>query len=225
MRHAQIFGTDRAERATADAHIAVLIFAIGDQGGDYTLHNVDGDGETHAAVRAAFGADLRVHADDFALFVEQWPTGIAGVDGGVGLDRVGDAEIATRRNRATNGADNAAGQGSFQAEGVADGGHAHPNDDLLHATHAHRNQRVARWVNAQHRKIAVHVGANHLGNRDCAVTKGDLHLVCAFHHMVVGDNMPVEIPDKAGAAAKGQQPIGVKIGRQRVFGNGVAARA
>ncbi len=59
-------------------------------------------------------------ADDFAARVEQRAAGVAGIDGGVGLDGVFDRG-AGRAADGADGADDAAGHGAGEAEGIADG--------------------------------------------------------------------------------------------------------
>ena len=58
------------------------------------------DREADARVGARRRLDLLVDADHLALGVEQRPAGVAGVDRGVGLDRVVDRELGQRLDRA-----------------------------------------------------------------------------------------------------------------------------
>ena len=68
-----------------DADVAAADFFVVEDGGDDILGDIDGDGEAEVvALRDAAGVD----ADDFAAEVDQRPAGVAGVDGGVGLDPV-----------------------------------------------------------------------------------------------------------------------------------------
>ena len=73
-----------------------------------------------------------------------------------------------------------------------------------------------------HGYVTIRVSSDNLSHGNRAIAKGDLHFLGTVHYMIVGDNMPIEIPDKAGAAAKGQQAIGVNVGGQRIFGQDVA---
>src|SRR5205085_4103098 len=77
---------------------------------------VDGNGE--ADVLGPVGGDGGVDADDLTGRVDQRPAGVAGVDGGVGLDHAGEVV-----DRAVEGGDDAARHGGVtpQPEGVADG--------------------------------------------------------------------------------------------------------
>ena len=75
-----------------------------------------GDGEADAG-RAA----LRVHADHAALGVDERPARVAGVDGGVGLDRVGDGEAGEPADLAAGGRDDPRRGAALQAVRGADG--------------------------------------------------------------------------------------------------------
>ena len=91
------------------------------------LGGVDGDGETHAGVAAAGRGDHGVDADDLAVGVEQRAAGVAGIDGGVGLDGLVDVGSVGLLHLA-DGADDAARHGSVEdAEGIADGQHLLPD--------------------------------------------------------------------------------------------------
>ena len=58
-----------------------------DQIVQHRLRGIDGNGEAdaRALVRAA-GGDHAINADHLAMRIQQRPAGIAGVDGGIGLD-------------------------------------------------------------------------------------------------------------------------------------------
>ena len=87
--------------------------------------DVDRDGEADAdvALRARVGVDRRVDADDFAAHVEQRSAGVAGVDGRVGLNDVGEPAVGDRQAAGPRRADHADADGVRQAERVADGHH------------------------------------------------------------------------------------------------------
>jgi hypothetical protein len=71
------------------------------------------------------GVDGGVHADDLAGHIDQRAAGVAGVDGGVGLDEllelVGRAVGAGLVDGAVLGGDDAGGDGLGEGEGAADG--------------------------------------------------------------------------------------------------------
>src|SRR5205814_2030123 len=98
---------------------------------DHRLGVVDGDGEADVL---GVAAGRRVDADDLPGAVDQRATGVARVDGGVGLDEPAQAlasapAFAPGVDRAVEGRDDALGHGhpALQVEGVADGDHAVAN--------------------------------------------------------------------------------------------------
>src|SRR5690606_35402122 len=83
------------------------------------LGDVDGDGEADAHVAARTGEDLRIDADHLAGQVEQRASGVAGIDGHVGLDE-GHILLVTA-DAAAGGADHTGGHRVVEAEGRSDG--------------------------------------------------------------------------------------------------------
>ena len=73
--------------------------------GEHAFDARDGDGEAEIVARAGGGIDT----DDFACGVDERATGVAGVDGGVGLNKVG--KIFVGRIGGVGGGDGAAGAG------------------------------------------------------------------------------------------------------------------
>ena len=64
---------------------------------DHGLDEVGGDGKVDAigsGVGLAIGSTREGNADNLALQIDQSPTAVAGIDGGVGLDGVGDGDAA-----------------------------------------------------------------------------------------------------------------------------------
>ena len=67
---------------------------------------VDGHGESDPRVAARSAQDLGIYSYDVAVPVEQRATGIARVDGSIGLDDVGiDVAAGTSGNRQTQSTD------------------------------------------------------------------------------------------------------------------------
>lgn len=102
-----------------DAEVATFDAAVRDERGHDMFGEVDRDGKSDALVAAGAAEDGLVDADEPAAGVDERAAGIAGVDGGVGLDEilvVHDAHAA-----AALGTDDAHGDGLPDAEGVADG--------------------------------------------------------------------------------------------------------
>ena len=100
-----------ADPAAADAAVEQEL------GGD-EFGGVDADGEAEALR----GHDGRgVDADDLAARVDERAAGVAGVEGGVGLDDLVHHAAAGGAHAAAEGADDSGGDGELESVGVADG--------------------------------------------------------------------------------------------------------
>src|SRR5581483_5642269 len=77
-------------RHVLDHHAEVTAHdaATGDEAGHDRAGEIDGDGETDALITAAAAEDGGVDADQTAFRIHERAAGVAGVDGGVGLDEV-----------------------------------------------------------------------------------------------------------------------------------------
>ena len=80
----------------------------------------DGEADAGALVGGAVRRDLIHDADDAALAVEQRATGVARVQGGVGLDRVRDREAVGRLDRAVEPRHDAGADAAIEVERIAD---------------------------------------------------------------------------------------------------------
>ena len=76
-----------------------------------------------AGAGGAQGGDGGVDADYLTGGVDEWAAGVAGVDGGVGLDGGLAVAVVAEAGLAVDGADDAGGHRSFQAEWGSDGQH------------------------------------------------------------------------------------------------------
>ena len=134
----------------------------------------------------------------------QRAAGVAGIDGGIGLDEVLDAALAPAgeaAERAALGAHDAGGDGEGEAlaERVADG--QHPLADAGVVAVAERHRRQALGVDLEHRHVGVGIGAHDLGLELPAVEQADRDLLGAFDHVVVGQDVAVGRDDEPGSAA------------------------
>ncbi len=80
----------------------------------YVRDDVGGHGEADTLRTHGLGVDGSVHADDLAGHIDERTTGVAGVNGGIGLDkalelRLGDAVGACLLDTAVLGGDDACG--------------------------------------------------------------------------------------------------------------------
>ena len=122
------FGDVGREVDVVGAEVGAGGIAAGDEVFEYAFHARDRNSETDAV---GVGAGRGVDADDFASSVDERATRVASVDGGVGLNHVG--QVFVRGHVAAVGGQGAAGAGDdagsdgvlILAESVAD------SDDLL----------------------------------------------------------------------------------------------
>ena len=155
--------------ASADAAIpsvARIDEALVDQGLEDATDRVDGDGEADAGGLADLAVDGGRHADDPAAGVEQRAAGVAGVDGGVGLDDALDLAAVLGVERAVEAADDPGRQCPFQAEGVADGEDLLADPQLVAIAQGDREELVGGGVDTDHGHVVVRVGADDLGVED-----------------------------------------------------------
>ena len=121
---------------------------------------VHGDGKADSLIAlGSVSDDGGVDADQFAAIVDQRTTGIARVDGGVGLDEVFvvfDAEV-----RAAGGADDAHGDALADAERIADGQGVVADLDFRGVADGDGGQIAG--VDLHDRKIALGVGSDDFG--------------------------------------------------------------
>ena len=120
------------------------------------------------------------------------------------LERVRPNLAAAGADRsARDGADDAGGHGVGQAEGVADGDHQLADLHLGRVGHGDRVKLGGGDADLDHGQIAVGIRADQLGIGGFAVREGDGDDRSALDHVVIGDDMAVRIPDKAGAFSGG----------------------
>ena len=128
--------------------------------------------------------------------IDQRAAGIAGIDGGVGLDEeliVGDADLGARERR-----DDAMGYGLADPERVADREHEVADLQLVGIAEVERREALAPILDAQHREVGAAVLEHDLGIELALVRERHLDLVRAFDHVVVGDDQAGRIDDHAG---------------------------
>ncbi len=174
--------------------------AAGLGGGEDALDHIDGNGEADAHAAAGARIDRRIDAHEPAPGVDQRAAGIAGVDGGVGLNEepvVVDADVGARQRR-----DDALRHALADAEGIAE--RDDEIADLYRVGIAERDGRkrgVA--LDLEHRQIGAGI-VEHDGRRIFAlVGERDLHVGHAGDDVVVGDDEAAGIDDDAGAQRLG----------------------
>src|SRR6185436_2662804 len=107
------------DRRQLDSEVRVLDLALLDELARDVLDRVDRDGEADADIPTGLGLDLRVHADDVAVRVQEGAARVSMVDGGVCLDDLVDLEAVRRLDTALQRADDPRGHRALEAEGIA----------------------------------------------------------------------------------------------------------
>jgi hypothetical protein len=142
--------------------------------------------------------DHGVDADDLAVPVEQRASGVAGVDGGVGLDGFVDDQAVGLLHLA-DGTDDAAGEGSGEAEGIADG--VDLLADLQIGGVAERHRLQIGSFDLDDGQIVRLVGADDGGLVFLAVVQRDFDLAGVSDDVIVGEDVSFFIDDETGALA------------------------
>ena len=179
---------------------------------------IDRDGEAKARPRA--GAHQGVDANDLPVGVEQGPTGITGINGGVGLNQlqplIGDPQ---RSGVAVQVADDPQGHGLIQAEGIAH--RDHPFAHLQGIGIAQGGHGPRTWpAQADHREVRDAVTADNLALHPATVGQTDHHPRRALDDVGIGQQQARGVVDhptplaplsplggrNPGRSAPGRQP-------------------
>src|SRR5205823_11332164 len=111
LGEAKLAGRRRRQRLAADPEPWVLDGNPLLERWQHGLGPVDRNGETDADVAFDRALDWIVDADQLALAIEQRATGVAGVDGRVGLDHAGQGPVVRGSGTAIQPGDDAGGEG------------------------------------------------------------------------------------------------------------------
>jgi len=177
----------------AAADLAAAFELIGDVHG-----HIDRDREGHAHEATGAGVYLRVDPHHFAGQVEQRTTGVARVDRHVGLD---ERHVVFVWQAATNGADDALGNGMVKAERRTD--RDHPLTGLQVLGLAQFKHRQVLAIDFEQSHVGTWIGTNQLGLEFTAVGQAHENLVGIGNHVVVGEDVAVRRNDEAGAQGLG----------------------
>ena len=177
------------ERAAADvAEFEHLV--------DQRARHVDRNGKAHAGIVLADGDEGGVDADEIAAQVHQGPAGIAGIDGGIGLDEIlirPDPHIGP-----VQAADDPGGHGLADRLRIADGEHEIPDLEAIGITEREFRQAIRAHLDDGH--VGLGIGTDATRRQRAAV--GELHrdLVGMVDDMTVGDDEPAaRVEHHAGA--------------------------
>ncbi len=178
-------------------------------------HEIDryGEPETlgHGLV-AGHAEHRRIDADELAACVDERSAGVAGVDGGVGLNEVlerRDAELPAARR-----ADDAHGHRLAQAQRVAD----RENDvaDLEGIRPAEADFGQVGQVDLQQRELGVGVRADQRGHGHAAVGQLHANLVGVANDVIVRDDVAGAVDDDAGAERPAAERQPAQVARRVV---------
>ncbi len=164
---------------------------------------VGGHGESDALIAGRLREDGGVDADDFAVHVEQRAAGVAGIDGGVGLDEVLELSARAGLDGAVLGGNDAGGDGLRQGEGAADGFNPVADLGLVGVAELDGGQRGI-GVDLDDGEVGGLVGADHARRTSEVLSVGiggelDVDLVGLLDHVIVGDDVALGVDDEAGA--------------------------
>ena len=176
-RHLLEFG---AEPGPLDRPAAAL------RGGDHHPNHIGGDGKANALRPAGARIDRRIEPDHAAVHIDQGAAGIAGIDGGVGLDEeliVADADVGARHRR-----DDAVRHGLADAERIADRQHHVAHLQIVGIGELQRRETLLGALDAQHGKIAALILQHDVGGEFALVRQRHLHFAGAFDDVIVGDD-------------------------------------
>src|SRR5688500_12031643 len=147
--------------------------------------------------------DGGVDADDATARSDEGAAGVAGVEGGVGLDDVLDDALAVGGGEgAAEGADDAGGDGGLEAVGVADGdGHLADAQAVRIAEGGGGELLGVVALDAEDGEVGGGIGADDFDLEAAAVGRDGFELAGVLDDVVVGEDVAVRGQEEAGAGA------------------------
>jgi hypothetical protein len=140
-----------------------------------------------------------IHSDDFTLGCHQWSAGIAGIQGGIGLNHIVDQVAGLRSKGSAQCADNACRHGGLEAIGIPDGDNELSDPQRLRIAPGNRDQ-VWRG-DAKYREIGFRIIPHAIGLVLLAIRKRDPDLPGVMDDMAVGENEAIRRKYKTRARA------------------------
>ena len=137
-----------------------------------------------------------VHADQAGSGVDQGAAGVAGVEGGVGLDHIFDDPTAGGQG-STERAHHPGGHRAGQSPRVTDGDDQLPHLDLLRVPEVDPGQ--VRDVRPHDRQVREQIAADHLEVGLPAVSEGGDPMPCGRDHMGRRDHVAIRAQDDAAS--------------------------
>ena len=209
LLEAERLGHLARHRLELGAEPGLLDLLAGDGAFHERLHQVGRNGEADAVRAARARDDRRIDADHPPAHIDQRAARVAGIDGGVGLNKVlgivvADAGACQRR-------DDAAGDGLADAEGIADGEHQVADLHPVGVVELQVGELAARPRDAQNGEVQLVVAQDDLGIELALVGERhpDLGLAAALDDVVVGDDDAV-LADEDARAQRVLHPLSLR---------------
>ena len=185
IKDAQALTGDTQKRSAG--HIALV-----ENLGYNVLYHRTGDGEAQPLHPGTVGKGTDfggIDADDLPAAVNQRAAGIAGVQGGIGLNQVHGAPVHI--DIPVDGGNNAVGHGApeLHAQGVADCHHTVPHIHVVRVAEFRRGQ--IRGIHLQHGQVAGGVAAHQPRRLAALVCQKNGVGFSVFNHMIIGDHIAV----------------------------------
>ena len=131
--------------------------------------------------------------------VDQRASGVAVVDGGVGLDRVDDREVVRRGHLAVERADDPARDRSLEPERAAHGENRITHVDRARVGQRQRSQQAVRSIDPKHCEVGRRIRSHDLGIALDSVPEAHRDRGRAGDDMLVRHDVTVPVVDEAGS--------------------------
>src|SRR5262249_57017596 len=125
--------------------------ALADDLGNDAVHDINRDREADTGARAGGRDDGGGYPDHSSCRIEERPSGISRVDGGIGLDDVRDFPPTAGRKPSLERADDARGQRLIEPERVAYGEHRLSDLQVIRGADGNGWRQRLRRFDQQHR--------------------------------------------------------------------------
>ena len=206
--HAKGLGHFRRQGLPRDTKAATADLAIFHQLRHQLADHIGGNSEADADIATGRGQNSGIDPNQLTTQVDQRAAGIAGVDGGVGLDEI-FIPLNTEAT-APQGADDARGNGLPQAKGVANRHHKITYPQLVGVGDRERRQLLRRNLDQRH--IGLRISPHHRGVENATITQRHLDLLCLVDHVIVGQNITtLSINNHPRAQALGLTTLGLLL--------------
>ena len=172
---------------------------VDDVGGQPAVEEVAGatDGHGEADVLGVL-IDGDVESDHLAVNVEEGPSGVAGIDGGIGLEDVAVEDLAVVAGFAVFGGKNPDGDGVGEAEGIAEDDHGFAEVKVVVGGEGNGGEGVGA-VDFNEGEVVDFVAGEYGAFVDGFVGEHDADAGGALDDMEVGEDVAVGMDDDAGA--------------------------